>query len=171
MGWLARTWPRAPTRQDDLLAYVDRQRPHNQRLGEQGPEQNAYTTLGEGGYWARSSTCCNGGAWTRTVQLATDIEPRRSSHRDWLYPWAGRLYGSNKSQSVNVGTTCTKIIYDKNLHGENLAKMGLPDGLPGQALWGADSSTISFGSVATRAWLPAGISTLLRWGDAQGYNC
>ena len=30
--------------------------------------------------------------------------------------WAGRLFGTNKSQSVFMSTTCTKIIYDKHLH-------------------------------------------------------
>ena len=30
--------------------------------------------------------------------------------------WAGRLPGTNKSQSVFMSTTCTKIIYDKHLH-------------------------------------------------------
>ena len=36
---------------------------------------------------------------------------------DSVCPWAGRLYGTNKPQSVNVSTTCSKIIYDKTSTG------------------------------------------------------
>ena len=60
---------------------------------------------------------------TRDGYRAKAFKPPRWT--DCTCPWVGRLYGTNKS-SVNVGTTCTKIIYDslKHLHGEILAKMG-----------------------------------------------
>ena len=59
---------------------------------------------------------------TRDGYRAKAFKPPRWA--DCTGPWAGRLYGANKPQSVNVSTTCSKIIYDKHLHGENLAKMG-----------------------------------------------
>ena len=61
---------------------------------------------------------------TRNGYRAKAFKPPRWT--DCTGPWAGRLYGTHKSQTVNVGTTCTKIIYDKHLHGENLAKIGAP---------------------------------------------
>ena len=59
---------------------------------------------------------------TRDGYRAKAFKPPRWT--DCTGPWAGRLYGTNKSQSVNVGTTCTKIIYGMHLHEENQAKMG-----------------------------------------------
>ena len=39
-------------------------------------------------------------------------------------PWAAKLYRTNMPQSFNVGTTFSKILYDKHMHGRNLVKMG-----------------------------------------------
>lgn len=37
---------------------------------------------------------------------------------------AGKLYCTHQQQSVNERSTCFKIIYDKHLHGRNLAMIG-----------------------------------------------
>ena len=40
------------------------------------------------------------------------------------WDFAGKMYGTHISQSVNVPAAYATIVYDKHLHGRNLAKIG-----------------------------------------------
>ena len=158
--------------QDDLLTDGGRRRSATQRLGQQGPQQDAHHYTGGGGESVLldpiktvvQRRCFDKYCATRDGYRAKAFKPSRWT--DCTGPWAGGLYGTNKPQSVNVGTTCSKIIYDKHLHGENLAKMGASPWIACvsyAAAW--TSSTTSFGTEPTGKWLHAETST---WPYSKG---
>lgn len=68
-------------------------------------------------------SCDDFGIWLSHEVAGKEMEGTYWGKTISSWSLAGRLYGTNKLQSVNVDT-CTKIIYDKHLHGGNLAKMG-----------------------------------------------
>jgi hypothetical protein len=64
----------------------------------------------------------------RTYCSTRDIlrAPRPPKWADCTASWAAKMYRTSAGMSVMERATCVRIIYDKHLHGRNLAKFGAP---------------------------------------------
>ena len=114
-------------RQDHVLANGDRWRSPHHGHGQQRPEQNAHHHTGGNGVLLDPirnvvyRRCFDKYCEARDGYRAKAFKPPKWV--DCNSPWARMLYGTNKSQSVIVKTTYTKIICGKRLHGGNLLKI------------------------------------------------
>ena len=126
-GWPAKKWPKAPAKARPSSRLRQRSPQQRPPVSRDPNRQNAHCRTGGEGVLLDPTKdvvqrqCFDKYCATRDGYQAKAFKPPRWADRTG--PWADRLNSTKKSQSANVSTTCTKIIYDKH-QGENLAKMG-----------------------------------------------